>query len=377
MPSSDGNTSTHLWSEINSLCAQEEIAIAFPTSEGIELLFMELIFVGVDENLVLERNSLLTDGTTLEEMVEFILNNNNAVALLPLAYAIAEIDQDQFNLVPIITPDGKESIKPSVASIEQGTYPLVHSLFMYLVDDKESLRSTRAFLEFGYFQGDSTTKSVGMWPMNGWKKVLMTTRIQSTSGINLSEIKEHCFASPGDAVTIAGSSTVYPIAQIFAEVYQVGCPDVAFTVQSGGSSVGARLVCGYPEEGFANGGPPVDIGDMSREWKESEAILIGSHMYQCLEPGDPTRSVCQIAVALDGLTLAVKERGAAYDCIQVLRGLTLDQLRWIYSSYNETQLEETGWNPDSLKNSDHDSQTHLWSELDDGCPKIEILIAGE
>ena len=380
LPSSDGNPATHLWSELNSLCAQEEIAIAFPDNEGTKLFFKELIFVGIDEDFAVDRNSSLADAATLEEMVDFITNNDNAITFFPLAYVIAEIDQELVNLVPITPVGEEESVKPSAASFEEGTYPLAHPVFMYLIDDEESLKSTRAFLEFGYFQGDEAVKSVGMWPIDGWKKVLMATRIQSKSGIALSEIQKHC-VNGGDTgkeeVTIAGSSTVFPVARIFAEVYQVGCQGSSFTVEGGGSSVGARRVCGYPEEGFTDGGPPVDVGDMSREWKDSEVVSKDNHMYQCLEPGDPTRSVIQVAVALDGLTIAVKEGGTAYECIQILGGLTIDQLRWIYSSYNDAKLEETGWNPNSLKNSDRNSQTHLWSELDQRCPRIEIRIAGK
>jgi len=59
-----------------------------------------------------------------------------------------------------------------------------------------------------------------------------------------------------------------------------------------------------------------------------------------------------------------------------LGGLTLDQLRWIFSSYTALELEATGWNPDSLANSDGDDATHLWSELSADCPELEIKIAG-
>jgi ABC-type phosphate transport system substrate-binding protein len=123
-------------------------------------------------------------------------------------------------------------------------------------------------------------------------------------------------------------------------------------------------------------GAPVDIGDMSREWKPSEAD-VNDFLYSCLEPGDPERSAIQIDVAIDDLTVAVQEgAGAASKCIQILGGLNIDQLRWIYSDHTDVKLEETGWDPKSLKNSDSNSQTHLWNELDASCDPIEIRIAG-
>jgi len=57
------------------------------------------------------------------------------------------------------------------------------------------------------------------------------------------------------------------------------------------------------------------------------------------------------------------------------RGLTDDQLRWIYSNYDEAQLISSGWDASALGNSDGDDSTHLWSELDATCPAEEILIS--
>lgn len=151
-------------------------------------------------------------------------------------------------------------------------------------------------------------------------------------------------------------------------IYEIGC-GVTVTVQGGGSSIGADRVCG-------GGDGPVDIGDMSREWKSSEAkVQDNGYVYDCLEH-DTSRSAIQIPVAIDGLTVATSLRGGAQECIEILGGLTVDQLRWIYSSYTMAELESTGWDSSSLKNSDGQDSTHFWSELDSSCPETEILIAG-
>jgi phosphate transport system substrate-binding protein len=114
---------------------------------------------------------------------------------------------------------------------------------------------------------------------------------------------------------------------------------------------------------------------MSREWKTVEATERLDFLYECLV-GDTDRSAIQIPVAIDGLTVATQIGGAAEECITLLGGLTVDQLRWIYSDYSDAQLEETGWDPSSLKNSDRDSSTHLWNELDERCQRSEVRIAG-
>eukprot|EP00957_Ditylum_brightwellii_P043276 3279504-Ditylum_brightwellii.AAC.1 len=61
----------------------------------------------------------------------------------------------------------------------------------------------------------------------------------------------------------------------------------------------------------------------------------------------------------------------------MIGGLTFDQIRWIYSSFSEAELVQGGWDPSSVKNSDNDPSTHLWSELDSRCAPVEIHITGD
>lgn len=134
--------------------------------------------------------------------------------------------------------------------------------------------------------------------------------------------------------------------------------------------MGAGRVCAELDRGT-----PTDIGNMSREWKDAEANAHGNYIYECVQ-GDPDRSAIQIAVAIDGLTVAVQNNGIAARCIQLLKGLTMGQLRWVYSSYSEQELEKTGWDPREVPFTDNNPGTHLWSELDDRCDSVEILISG-
>lgn len=366
----DGNPDTHLWSELDSRCAEEEIMVGGPAkgTEGSFELFSELIFQGQDETFDFNREGSFLNATQGEDLVDFIIGNEAAIAYFGLAYILTDLDQELVHLVSIKVDDNV-IIDPRATSFEDGSYPLARHLYMNLLDGNDSLELTRPFLDFGFSPaGDEALKSVGYWPIYEPEKVLMATRIQSSKGVPLEAIQSSCGPADG-AVTIAGSSTVFPVALIWSQIYKLGC-DVSFTVEGGGSSVGAGRVCDNPVRGA-----PVDIGDMSREWKTSEADM-DDFLYSCLEPGDPERSAIQIDVAIDGLTVAVQEGGAASKCIQILGGLKIDQLRWIYSDYTDVKLEETGWDPKSLKNSDSNSQTHLWSELDASCDRIEIRIAG-
>ena len=103
---------------------------------------------------------------------------------------------------------------------------------------------------------------------------------------------EWCGPSGGN-VTVAGSSTVLPIAEAWATGYMKACPGINVTVESGGSSAGAGKVCNDTERGA-----PVDIGTMSRAWKDTEANITNGYTYACLI-GDTKRSAIQVDVSTD------------------------------------------------------------------------------
>jgi phosphate transport system substrate-binding protein len=176
----------------------------------------------------------------------------------------------------------------------------------------------------------------------------------------------------GGRFSIAGSSTVFPIAETWAKHYMMMCPDINITVEAGGSGAGASRVCASDK----NGGTPVDIGDMSRHWFEKEALASpNGYLYQCVI-GEGSRSVIQVDVAIDGLSIAVAKNGTAAACIETIGGLSTDQLRWIYTNYGPDDLLATGWDSSSITNSDGNPDTHLWSEIDARCENTEIIIAG-
>ena len=172
--------------------------------------------------------------------------------------------------------------------------------------------------------------------------------------------------------SVAGSSTVEPIAKAWAERYQAKCPGLNITVEGGNSNVGARRVCNLTSSGTA-----VDIGNMSREWRiTTEANLTATKKYVC-NIGTKSRSVTQIDVALDGITVVLINGGLAAQCLRKLDGdgLSIDQLRWIYSNYTQAQLTQSGWDATSIPFNDNNETSHKWSEISPECPKGEIKLS--
>jgi ABC-type phosphate transport system substrate-binding protein len=174
-------------------------------------------------------------------------------------------------------------------------------------------------------------------------------------------------------IYIAGSTTVEPIALAWAEGYKAKCPSTDVNVTGGGSTIGARKVCNLTSAGF-----PVEIGNMSREWRlGSEVNMTAPFKYVCNQ-GDKTRTITQVEVAIDGLTVVLVNGGLVARCVRnniTGKGLTIDQLRWIYSNYTRAQLIASKWSASALANSDSNDNTHLWSEINAACPAFRIKLA--
>lgn len=180
---------------------------------------------------------------------------------------------------------------------------------------------------------------------------------------------QDCGPANGD-VSWAGSNPVQVIGDAVAAGYRTKCPTINVTIEAGTTAPGAERVCANNTRGST-----VDIGTLSRLPLASESTSTDGVNYTCVT-GNKTRETTLLEVALDGLTIGVVAGGYGAQCIRALGGLTLDQIRWIFSSYTAAKLSTTGWNSSALTNSDNNEATHLWSELNSTCRAIEIKIAG-
>jgi ABC-type phosphate transport system substrate-binding protein len=367
----DDTSRVHLWSDLHPDCEQTKILISGVKLDeaGSDKYFQDSIFVGDDESFDFNRELSLW-SPEISELAYFVASNDAAITFVGLSHIISpDVKTDVAVLKPVpIRGRLGTYLKPGDAAFGSLVYPLARRLYMNLLNNEESLKMTRPFVEFGLSEeGTAILKKTGFWTLNDSKSVVMKTRVQTRTGISKDAIMKHCSSQKG-RISFAGSSTVLPVAQVWTEVYSTFCNSTTFSVEGGGSSEGAKRVCGSGES--------VDVGDMSRHWKDSEARQsTNDYTYECLV-GDTSRSVIQIEVAIDGLTVATKRGGVAARCIDLLGGLSINQLRWMYSSHSDSDLERTGWNPSCLKNSDGNPETHLWSELHPSCEQVEIRLSG-
>ena len=111
-------------------------------------------------------------------------------------------------------------------------------------------------------------------------------------------------------ITVAGSTSVQPLAEVLAEAYMGAHPEIRITVQGGGSSVGVKSAA----EGT------VDIGTASREVKDEELAEF------------PDLQV--FTIARDGIAIVVHPDVP-------LEALTKDQVKGIYEG-SITMWSEVG-----------------------------------
>jgi len=102
------------------------------------------------------------------------------------------------------------------------------------------------------------------------------------------------------SISVAGSTTVQPLAELFAEAFMAQHPEVDITVQGGGSGVGVKSI----------GEGTVDIGMASREIKQEEL--------------DTYTDMKVFVIARDGIAAVVHPEVAVDD-------LTVEQIRGIFA----------------------------------------------
>ena len=96
-------------------------------------------------------------------------------------------------------------------------------------------------------------------------------------------------------ITVAGSSTVFPIVQLQAERFEELAPGVAISVEGQGSGDGAQLFCAGD----------VPIANASRLYKAEEIELCEANGIEFIE----------IRRAVDGITLVTSPDNDAVDCV--------------------------------------------------------------
>jgi phosphate transport system substrate-binding protein len=93
-------------------------------------------------------------------LVQGVARNKNALGYFGMAYYTE--NQDKLKAVPIAPEEGKPAVKPSVETVNNGTYqPLSRPIFIYVSAKSAAKPEIKEFVEFYLKQGAKLAKEVG------------------------------------------------------------------------------------------------------------------------------------------------------------------------------------------------------------------------
>nr|AIF19868.1 WD40 repeat-containing protein [uncultured marine group II/III euryarchaeote KM3_87_G11] len=99
-----------------------------------------------------------------------------------------------------------------------------------------------------------------------------------------------------------------------------------------------------------------------------------------LDCAQTQREILELPIGRMPAALFVKENGTARTCMEATGGLSMAQLRWIFSSASSASLSQTGWAPgislsSAVPNDDGDG-IREWSDLHPSCPQEGLHLTG-
>jgi len=107
------------------------------------------------------------------ENMNELLKSNGSIAFIGHHYYVEKMDI--FGAAPVQNSNG-DFVLPSLDTISDGTYPIIRSLHMSLLNDEDSLQYTFPIIDFG-FAHPHVIKQFGYVPLEGARKDEMLRRL--------------------------------------------------------------------------------------------------------------------------------------------------------------------------------------------------------
>lgn len=147
----------------------------------------------------------------LQVLVQYLMDNDSAISFFGYAYYI---QNDREIVAAPIQNSAGNFVLPSAVSVQDGSYnPFARKIYMNLLDDPASLAVTRPFMEFGLSSvGEELVGYTGYSAIPELERIIMRERAGTSSAIKVNPTD--CGPS-GGGITIAGSSTVFPVAELW------------------------------------------------------------------------------------------------------------------------------------------------------------------
>ena len=276
--------------------------------------------------LVVEQQEkvMLADRDTVSseddrELAAGIMNDPYAIGFFGYAY----YQQSSDNLT-LLAVDG---ITPDAGNVEDGTYPLARPLFLY--SDARVLENNQAanvFINYYLTHVNEEISDVGYFPLSAGR---ISQAQQTWKQANALDLPAGQWAAinpdgVGGSLSIAGSSTVYPLTQRMLERIKADGFVGDTSDESVGSTAGYRAFC---VDGAA------DIAAGSRPMNQNEFA-------SCRKIG---RLPLEFAVGTDALAIVVSAQN------DFLTAVTADELRLIFTTAQKWSDVNPNWPDQPIK----------------------------
>jgi len=245
------------WNELNPAYPAEAIKVYSPGADsGTFDYFVEAVLQPAFEKDFEKGKAALLglEGVQLSEddnvLVQGVAGDKYAIGYFGYAYYIENTGK--------LTALSVNDVEPNQKHVDDGTYPLARPLFVYstakIMQEKPQVA---AFIGFYLANLDDNILDVGYFPAprnayySAWGAWLST---QEGLVINPDMVE-------GDIIT-AGSSTVFPVTERMAELFQNEGYTGNITVDSIGSGAGFERFCKTGETDISNASRPIKSGEV-------------------------------------------------------------------------------------------------------------------
>jgi ABC-type phosphate transport system substrate-binding protein len=220
VPYSDGVEYTRLWSELHSECQPVEISIVgAESSSPVHGFFADKIMKATGENIDVAR---FLGETDIELLMDRLEVNKTAIGFLNIRYVLSEEEKSvvagRLHFVPIREVDkinGNRNgtfVHAEQVRFEDSNYPLISKIYFNINDEESTWTKVRPFLDYAYSeQGTQQLLDASFWPIPRWKQEVMKVRAGTATAVALEDI---VCGPQGSTISMAGSSTVFPVSQI-------------------------------------------------------------------------------------------------------------------------------------------------------------------
>jgi phosphate transport system permease protein len=263
------------------------------------------VVLNVEEERMLSAPNLVSSEDD-DQLAEGVASSPYAIGFF--GYAYYQSHADTLNALPV------DGVGPNAETVDAGTYGLARPLFLYttagIMQEKPHVA---AFINYYLDHVNDVIRDVGYFPAS---EAALADALQTWQEANPDGPVDP--GSVGGDIVAAGSSTVYPLTQRMADMFQASGYSGSIDIESIGSKAGLRRFCAEGD---------VDIANASRAIVRAERELCAKNK----------RNPLEFRVGSDAVAVVVSSQN------DFVTELSTEQLREIFAGAERWSDVDPAW----------------------------------